>query len=102
MPGSDVPGIDIPYIDKWVHIGLFFALSVLWTLWLELGSNKPKVKKLPLFLLLLFYGMVIELIQHTLLPTRSADPWDVVANAAGILLGMWTAYRWLKAKGLKL
>ena len=102
MPGTDVPGIiDIPYLDKWVHIGLFFALSFLWKLWLDRPSSNQSRSKVLLFFILLLYGMVIELIQHTMLPTRSADPWDIVANAVGILLGIWAATALGPKRGLK-
>jgi len=101
MPGSDIPGVEIPFIDKWVHIGLFLALSLLWTLLLDRKDLAYTKAMVLLFLLLLFYGMVIELIQHTLLPTRTADPWDVLANTIGILLGIWMGRRLGQTKGLK-
>ena len=102
MPGTDVPGIiDIPYLDKWVHIGLFFVLALLWSLWMNRPAAHRPGSKLLLFFLLLVYGMVIEYIQHAMLPTRTADAWDIAANTVGILLGMWVAAKLGPKQGLK-
>lgn len=38
---------------------------------------------------LLLYGVLIELAQHFFTLNRVGDPWDVVADASGLIIGGW-------------
>lgn len=72
--------------DKVVHALIFGAPIVLGAL---VG--------LPLRLLVAVFAahaVISEVVQHVWLPHRSGDPWDVVADLVGVLLG------WLLARGL--
>ena len=101
MPGSDLPGIDIPYMDKLVHIGIFLVLTVLWALSLDPRGIRSKGFTAFLFIALLLYGMVIEFLQYALIDSRSADPADLMANLLGILFGLLVAGLLRKRVGLK-
>lgn len=76
-----------PGLDKAGHAGLFAALTVA-----ALGSVSGRRARLALALLA--YGALVELVQ-SFLPLRSADGWDLVADAVGIALGFaaWRAAR---------
>lgn len=69
--------------DKIVHAGLFGAPAMLSV---ALGL-RPRVAVAGLVL----HAPVSELIQHAVLPGRSGDPWDLLADLAGILLGVVVA-----------
>lgn len=75
----------IPYEDKIGHTGLYFLLMVYFsrkfTVYIAVG-------------LLLFIGIMLELLQHQV-GYRSAEVMDVVANTLGMFLG----YIYLKLRG---
>jgi hypothetical protein len=73
-----------PNFDKLVHSAMF-ALPVFFALLARL----PRV---PVIAVLALHAPVSELIQWTLLPNRSGDPWDVVADLVGVTLGAAAAH----------
>ncbi|SDQ73080.1 VanZ family protein [Quadrisphaera sp. DSM 44207] len=68
-----------PGVDKVVHVAVF-ALVVWAGRWARLARR-------PLVLVLLGHALVSEALQHWLLPARSGDSLDVLADAAGVALG---------------
>lgn len=63
LPGSALPKADWLskiYFDKWVHIGFFFVLIIIWLWALQL------FKKAIVFLLIAaaIYGLTVEIVQH--------------------------------------
>lgn len=68
-------------LDKIVHAGVFALVMVAGR-----GARLPRV---PLLLLTVVQAPVSEVVQATLLSHRDGDPWDVVADLAGCLLGWW-------------
>ncbi len=93
MPGNALPEtrlINIPFFDKWVHIGLFTVLSFL----LFKAYAPASRKKLFAWLLsLIGYGALIEVVQLYLVPFRSFDLVDILADSIGALLGFVAARR---------
>jgi VanZ family protein len=75
----------VPGLDKVVHAGLFALVMV--------AGRTARLPRVPLLLLTVVQAPVSEIVQATLLPGRSGDPWDVVADLAGCLLGWWLARR---------
>lgn len=75
-------------LDKVVHAALFGALACT-SRW-RFGSG------LRVFLAVAAYAVLSELIQRLLLPQRSGDPYDAVADLAGATVG-WL----LAANGLR-
>ncbi|MDT0214618.1 VanZ family protein [Rothia sp. ARF10] len=71
------PGV--PHLDKLVHASVF-ALPVL----LGLLARLPLV---PVVVVMALHAPVSEVLQGTLLPQRSGDPWDAVADLVGVALG---------------
>ncbi|WP_353953154.1 VanZ family protein [Knoellia sp. S7-12] len=68
-----------PNFDKLVHCAVF-ALPVFFAVLARLPMA-------PVIAVLAVHAPVSEFIQATLLPNRSGDPWDVVADLVGVTLG---------------
>ncbi len=81
-------------LDKWVHIAIFSALSFLMTL------GFPNTQRNMIFLV--FYGVLIEILQGTLTVTRSFDLFDIVADIIGIAVGYYGSKIKIVNKILKL
>ena len=75
------------HADKLVHLA-GYAMLMYW--WAQLYVTLPQRVRIGAALVLL--GIVIEGLQG-LTPTREPDGWDMLANAMGIVLGGWIAYR---------
>lgn len=71
------------HADKIVHAGVFGALA--WT------ASRAGVPTRWLAPALVAYAVGSEVVQHTVLPGRSGDWTDVVADLAGAGLGLWLA-----------
>jgi hypothetical protein len=72
-------GADVPGLDKVVHIATFGALA-----WTGLRAALPARWWLPLLAL---HAATSEVIQGVLLPHRSGDVLDVLADLVGVLAG---------------
>jgi len=73
----------VPHLDKLVHAAVF-ALPVLFGL---LARLPPA----PVVAVMALHAPVSEVVQATLLPQRSGDPWDAVADLVGVGLGVLAA-----------
>lgn len=90
---DQVQMVNIPYMDKIVHFGMYFTLmtSVLYE------NRKSLLTGRKIFIAALFpflYGILIELLQ-SLTVSRSANFFDAIANTAGIILSilLWTSLK---------
>lgn len=95
MDDLDLGGPEIPYLDKWVHMGFYFIAMLLGSLFLwERFRNRWKKKPALLWMggALVGYGMIIELLQGAMGLDRSAEWMDLLANVVGIGLGGWLAW----------
>ena len=90
-PRQAAPDTGIPYADKAAHL-LSFAMVA----WLGLRIGVPARWLLSL---LLANAVVSELVQHFLLPQRSGDPFDSVADLVGVGLGAWLGFRAIHLRG---
>lgn len=79
----------IPHADKVVHAAIFAAPALLGVL----GGLRPWL----VALVLAVHAPVSEMVQHYLIPGRFGDPVDMLADWAGIgiglVLGLWLARR---------
>ena len=78
------PGPGVPELDKVVHLATFASVS-----WAGLRAGLPARWWLPL---LAGHAVLSEVLQHALLPYRSGDPLDAVADIVGVLAGWWWAH----------
>jgi VanZ family protein len=87
---SGVPPIDIPFVDKYLHVIIHWGLSFIWLSYLYLGDQNHFSSKLVVLALItcFFYGIVVEAFQHWFTETRTFDFFDIPANAVGELLGL--------------
>lgn len=86
----NVLDLEITFLDKIVHIGAYAVLMFLGGMYYLTGKDKKtqNTRLLLLALLLIGYGILIELLQKVLPVNRWWEVWDIVANTAGVLLGV--------------
>lgn len=104
MPGSAIPKVsflDKLHADKIVHFFLFGGTVIL----LAYGYFKQKGHlSVPGLFSIAFvvtlYGLAIEFIQKYLVPNRSFELMDVLADGAGALMGA-LIFRWIGKRFLK-
>ncbi|MBK8952058.1 MAG: VanZ family protein [Chitinophagaceae bacterium] len=86
IPGSKFPKenwLDKLWFDKWVHIGLFAMLVFLWCQ----ASNKKKVFYI-IATIAVVYGIGMEFVQQYFVSNRGFELMDIVADAAGSVVGL--------------
>ncbi|WP_256835953.1 VanZ family protein [Micrococcus sp. Mcc89] len=86
LPGEQVPqaGFAVPGLDKAIHAAVFALPSCL-AVW----RGRSAWWALPFAV----HAPVSELVQHAWVPLRTGDPVDVVADLAGVVLGVVAARR---------
>ena len=82
IPGRDLPEVDIVSFDKVAHFVIFAGFGWLW-MW-ALQSPMPRRTAVVLVAGLAYAGLT-EVYQGLLPFERSADPFDALANALGLL-----------------
>lgn len=92
VPGSEIPEVDVPLADKWVHMVLFGVFAFLW---LCVKSSHALKRLLVVCLITALFGYGVELLQGALhdLLGRTYSEADALADAIGGILG--TAAFWL-------
>lgn len=102
MPAREVPGwpwADRVQLDKWVHAFLFGVQCVL--LGLALTGVWPQAGRTGTYIMAtvvaVAYGGIIELLQESMGNGRHGDTMDLLADAAGVLLG----YGYLMRRGAR-
>ncbi len=86
-PSTDLDLPTIPHLDKIVHFGMYFVLSLL--LLAALKSTKLENIHFKTITIAILYGVLIEIIQDNL-GYRSGDIFDFVANSIGAVTGTFT------------
>jgi len=87
---SAIPVIQFPNLDKIVHAFFHFVFTLVWFLFFEKQLKSPDILK-PLivsFLLSIFFGIGIEIVQGVFTTSRKEDFLDVLANASGAILAV--------------
>lgn len=86
LPGNEFPEVDVPFIDKWVHLVIFAGFSFLW---LAVWAPATAVNALGIFIAAGLVGYLVECLQGSgWVSGRSYDLMDVIADAVGGLLGI--------------
>ena len=99
LPGDEFPErkwFEKIFLDKWVHIGLFTVLVLLWSLpVVHKVSMQAKLHRVLVGISIAFilYGVLIEFIQGNFIPHRTFGVDDMVADAIGCGLGFFLAKR---------
>jgi len=104
LPGSIFPRVKpIVGIDKVMHICMYagFAFLCIWGYRKQFISNGKDYRKRALWLTLaisIAYGGLTELMQEFLVPTRTGDWFDFLADTLGSLIGVLVFYLFFKNK----
>jgi len=86
----DDSGIRIPYLDKITHFIFHLIFVVLGSLFLKEKKGEafqPNKGIVIILIVAIFYGILIEVLQHIMPFGRAAEIWDVLANTMGAILG---------------
>jgi VanZ family protein len=78
--------------DKIGHFLAYFALTIVWTLFLFFSERLNKNLKQSLIItsvICILYGVLMEILQGVLTTYRSPDWWDVVANTSGTVFAIF-------------
>jgi VanZ family protein len=91
--------LNIPYLDKIAHVGMYFFLMLSLTFENKVTLNNTKL----IFLLAIIafsFGTIIEILQPCLTITRSGDFYDLCFNVFGILFAVlfWIILKHLQKK----
>ncbi len=95
IPGNALPKTPaIPYLDKFIHLGLYFILSVFLIPVFDFSHHKYISKAAPFIIILItcFYGGIIEIAQEKWFINRSGDIVDFYSDLAGGLLAIIVYY----------
>ena len=90
IKSSDVPQVSIPNLDKVVHAFFHFVFTSLWFLVFKKQFSVGSISKALVisFIVSLFFGISIEILQELFTTTRHADVFDVLANVSGATLAV--------------
>ncbi len=98
MKVPETPLEEVPLMDKWVHIIMYFLLSS--SLWIEYLRSHTHInyKRLCLgaIVLPILMSGIIELMQAYCTQNRSGDWLDFYANTLGIALGAVLGFVWYR------
>lgn len=75
--------------DKIIHAGIYFiTCGLIYLGFIRFNFKYPVARKIlgGIVLLCIFYGGIIELLQHYLTTSRSGDWLDFLANSAGVIV----------------
>ena len=95
LPASEIPTVswlNKIYFDKWVHVGVFALLALLFC-WPFYNSSFNEKERLQYFIKIAIatciWGLATELIQKYFVPGRSFDLLDWTADSLGALIAYW-------------
>ncbi|TAH08327.1 MAG: hypothetical protein EAZ12_07785 [Sphingobacteriia bacterium] len=91
LPGNSLPTIywlDIPFLDKYIHAGIFFILCFTATIAWKV-NNRGKINlpiTIGIILFFISYGIGIEFYQENYVEGRAFELLDFVADTIGCML----------------
>lgn len=86
-----VPKIGFSFDDKIYHFLAYLILAILWVTYIRHHPKNGKV--LIATIILILFGVILELVQHRFNPNRTYDNLDLLANCLGVVVGMLIAVR---------
>lgn len=97
---SNLPAVNFPSLDKIIHFCFHFGFTISWILFFkkELKGRESEDFKAYLisFIFSVFFGITIEILQGALTATRAADVTDILANALGAVIAVFSAIAFRK------
>lgn len=104
VQSESLPVIDIVNLDKYIHAFFHFVFTSLWFLFL-ISHTKDRNIFMPLmiaFMLSVFFGIAIEVLQGLYTTTRREDALDVAANISGATLAVFSIVMYYRIKRLEI
>ncbi len=87
-----VPELKIKFIDKIIHVLMYFTLVSTW-IWAFFKKNQKKIipftTLLVIFASSVLYGILMEYLQYSLTTERNFEIPDIIANIIGCLFGVF-------------
>lgn len=102
VQSNSLPVIKIVNLDKYIHAFFHFVFTSLWFLFFISHTEKKNIL-MPLmiaFMLSVFFGIAIEILQGLYTTTRREDILDVAANVSGATLAVFTIIIYYKSRRL--
>jgi VanZ family protein len=96
LPGAALPKVNWLskiWFDKWMHIGFFALLVVVWS-WAVNSTQKKMVATV--LIAAAVYGISVEIVQDQFIANRSFDTGDWIADIFGSFIGLWFWDRYIK------
>ncbi len=90
LPPQKTSPIPFSGADKIIHVLIHFLLIILWLFYIfsKKGLELSRKSRVFVFILVVLYGIIIEIFQHLFTHSRQADLLDVAANIIGSLIGL--------------
>ena len=88
---NGVPSLGSSFDDKIYHFFFFLCLASLWTMYFK--SKKKKGVLWLVFVIVILFGVLLEVMQHQLNQNRTYDNYDLLANCFGVIIGTLIASR---------
>nr|WP_256259970.1 VanZ family protein [Winogradskyella luteola] len=88
---NSVPSLGSSFDDKIYHCIAYLGLAFLWMTYFKPSTQKHI--KVIVFIGVILFGIILELVQHLINPNRTYDNYDLMANCIGVLLGTLIAVR---------
>tara|TARA_R100001369_G_scaffold92142_1_gene135672 strand:- start:1462 stop:1866 length:405 start_codon:yes stop_codon:yes gene_type:complete len=85
--------------DKMMHLGAYFGLGFIWFVYYIFKWQEDQFKNKHFFnitILIILFGMLIEVLQGTITSYRQPDWADILANSIGVLLALGFCLGFLK------
>lgn len=85
--------------DKMMHLGAYFVLGFVWFFYYLFKNQDGSIKIKGFFnisILIILFGMLIEVLQGALTDYRDPDWADILANSIGVLLALGMCLGFLK------
>lgn len=88
LRSNEIPVVQVSNIDKIVHAFFYFVFNSLWFLFFKKQLESISKALAVSFLLSVFFGIGIEIMQESFTKTRQGDIMDVLANTSGAILAV--------------
>ena len=98
LNSPSIPKLDVS--DKIIHISAYLLISISWLLSFKEKAKTLKVNSL-IFISILAYGIIIEVIQGVFTNYRQFDFFDILANLVGIIVAFMIYFKGFRKNHIK-
>lgn len=99
MQTSHLPSLPIQHLDKFFHFLAYTSLAICWFAYFVIFKKiERNLHFNTIAILLVFFGIIVEILQKNLTDYRTFDWLDILANTSGV----WIVYFLFKYNKTKL